>query len=140
MSHHAIELQQAALLLKRVSAAASEVESKVYEWDTKFQEFAAPTVLRGKEQFREVITPWLKEAAFNVFIYSIIAMVYALELGGNTREWFDQWLAEYVISAIEPELAWDYLALEEVQITEVTCPVEVVKPIKKEKRSHLSKS
>jgi hypothetical protein len=137
MSHHAIELQQAALLLKRVSAAASEVESKVYELDTKFQEFAVPTVLRGKGQFREVITPWLKEAAFNVFIYSIIAVVYALELGGNTREWFDQWFAEYVISAIGPELAWDYLELEEVQVNEVTCPAKVVKPVKKEKRSVL---
>jgi hypothetical protein len=119
MSHHAIELQQAALLLKRVSAAASEVERRVYEWDAKFQAH---------------VVPWVQERIFDCFIYGVISMLYTLELGGNTREWFDQWLAEYVISAIEHELAWDYLELEEVQITEATCPVEVVKPVKKEKK------
>jgi hypothetical protein len=125
MSHHAIELQQAALLLKRVSAAASAVEGRVYEWDAKFQAH---------------VVPWVQERIFDCFIYGVISMLYILELGRKTHQWFDQWFAEYVISAIEPELAWDYLALEEVQINEVTCPAKVVKPVKKEKRSPLSKS
>jgi hypothetical protein len=119
MSHHAIELQQAALLLKRVSAAASEVESKVYELDAKFQAH---------------VVPWVQERIFDCFIYGVISMLYTLELGRKTRQWFDQWLAEYVVSAMEPELTWDYLALEGGRVTEVTCSGEVIKPIKKEKK------
>lgn len=88
-------IYQAATIINRTHAAASTIARYIYKGDDWFQDNVVPKVYLS---IAIAASGW------------VLAILWTLDAGKKTGEWFREWFAEYVIAAIprlteEPQLA-----------------------------------